>query len=110
MERVSDLADRLRADLTTALRARDRASASVLRTVLGAIANAEAVPVPQAAPPVAEGPIAGAVLGLGAAEVPRRELTEDDVRAIVRAERDDLLAHDMPAEAAVLAPYLPAAE
>jgi len=107
---MSELADRLRADLTTALRARDRARASVLRTVLGAIANAEAVPVPQGAPPLAQGPIAGAALGLGAAEVPRRELTEDDVRAILVAERDDLLAHDMSDAAAVLAPYLAAAE
>ncbi|WP_377322501.1 hypothetical protein ACFJIY_23945 [Pimelobacter simplex] len=107
---MSDLADRLRADLTTALRARDRTRASVLRTVLGAIANAEAVPVPQAAPPLAEGVIAGAVVGLGAAEAPRRELREDDVRAIVVAERDDLLAHGMTAEAALLAEYLSVAE
>ena len=107
---MSALADRLRSDLTTALRARDRTTATVLRTVLGAIANAEAVPVPQAAPPVAEGAIAGASLGLGATEAPRRELDEDDVRAILVAEHEDLLAHDLAEQAAVLAPYLAGAE
>lgn len=100
---MSGLAERLRADLTAAMRRRDRAAVSTLRSVLSTIANAEAVPVADA--PVAdasaatEGPVAGAVVGLGAAEAPRRELSEDDVRALVAGDRDDLLA-----AAAVVAP------
>lgn len=37
-----DLVERLRADLTTAMRARDTETVRVLRVVLGALANAEA--------------------------------------------------------------------
>lgn len=85
------LAERLRADLTAALRRRDRAAAGTLRSVLGTIANAEAVPVAEAPVPT-EGPVAGAVTGLGATEAPRRVLSEDDVRALVAGERDELLA------------------
>ncbi|MEA3056373.1 MAG: uncharacterized protein QOD30_1805 [Actinomycetota bacterium] len=58
------------------MRARDATATSVLRTTLSAIANAEAVEVPAGAP---------------ATELPRRELTERDVDAIVRGEHDDLI-------------------
>lgn len=36
----------------------------------------------------------------------RRELTNDDVRALVAAERDELLAADRPEDAAVLDAYV----
>lgn len=85
------LTERLRADLTAALRRRDRSAVSTLRSVLATIANAEAVPVDDRRVTV-EGPVAGAVTGLGAAEAPRRELSEDDVRALVARDRDELLA------------------
>ncbi|WP_243057080.1 GatB/YqeY domain-containing protein [Nocardioides sp. SR21] len=91
---MPDLQARLREDLTTALRARDRVTAGVLRTALSAIANAEAQPAP-ADTPVSlrtEGVIAGAATGLGAADVARRELTAADVRTIVAGERDERLA------------------
>lgn len=87
----SRLTERMRADLTAAMRRRDRAAVSTLRSVLATVANAEAVPVAEAPVPT-EGPVAGAVTGLGAAEAPRRELSEDDVRALVAGDRDDLLA------------------
>jgi uncharacterized protein YqeY len=79
------LAARLRAALRAALRSRDMVAAAAIRSALGAIGNAEAVP-PGGSPvrPVGSQHIAGA--GLGAAEVPRRALTEDDVAAIVAAE------------------------
>lgn len=41
MRHMSDLKDRLRADLTTAIKARDEARSSTLRMVLTAITNAE---------------------------------------------------------------------
>ncbi|MEV0245980.1 hypothetical protein AB0H76_05240 [Nocardia sp. NPDC050712] len=76
------LRDRLRAALTVAMKARDRDAAAALRSALGAIDNAEAVEAPRAR----AGAIEASAAGLGAAEVPRRELTEDDIAAIVRAE------------------------
>lgn len=88
---MSDLQDRLRGDLTAALRARDRVTAGVLRTALSAIANAEAVDDTSVSPR-SEGVIAGAAPGLGAADVARRELTAADVHSIVAGERDERLA------------------
>lgn len=88
---MSDIAARLRADLTAAMRGRDREAVTVLRSTLAAIANSEAVDAaPQAGPLVEAGPIAGAAAGAGVTEVGRRELSEDDRRDIIRAERLEL--------------------
>src|SRR5690242_8927025 len=82
---------RLQRRLRDAMKARDTTATAALRATLGAIGNAEAVATPdaEARTPIGDGPIAGAVRGLGAAEVARRELTEADLEAIVRAEIDD---------------------
>jgi hypothetical protein len=104
------LRERLQAGLAPALRAGDAARVSVLRTTLAAVANAEAVDASGARP--ASGAFAG--------EVPRRQLSEDDVRAVVVAARDELrtaeaelrtvgqadAAADLAARAAVLDAYL----
>jgi uncharacterized protein YqeY len=104
----------MRADLTDAMKARDRAAVVALRTALAAIANAEAVPA-QDVPTPRELPIVGK-----AQEVPRRHLTSADVEAIVRhevADRRDTVAqlrnrqqdeavHQLEAEIAVLERYL----
>lgn len=119
---MTDLTARLRDDLGAALRRRDRPTVKTLRTVLSAIANAEAVPVSAPAfggAPLEEGPIAGAATGLGAAEAERRVLTDDDVRDIVAGEQSELLAaaemmaertperaSEMRAAAELLASYL----
>jgi hypothetical protein len=99
-----DLPARLRLALTAALRARDMTAVAALRSALGAIGNAEAVPVPPAPPaaaPSAAGPagasaagrgsphVAGAAAGLGAAEAERRRLSPAQVAAIVQAEIDE---------------------
>lgn len=86
---MSSLVDRMRADLTAAIRARETDTVRALRVVLGAVANAEAQPINDTVPTslTTAGGIAGAADGLGAAEIERRELTEDDVRGIIRAER-----------------------
>lgn len=97
---MASLVETLRADLTAALRAGDRAAARVLRTTLSAIANAEAQPAQDVDASLADGPIAGAASGLGAAEVARRSLTEEDVRRIVAAERDERLDAAVGLEAA----------
>lgn len=84
--RDTDLQAELKAELTAALRRRDRPALRALRNVSARIANAEAQPMDSAAP-------AGAVElapGLGASEVPRRALTGADVRALWLAEIDEL--------------------
>lgn len=77
----------MRVDLKAALKARDKAAVAALRTALAAIDNAEAVPVGER-PVLDSGSehFGGSVVGLGAAEAPRRELTEAEVRDIVAAE------------------------
>ena len=94
---MSALKDRLRADLTAAIKARDDVRSSTLRMVLTAITNAE-------------------VAGKQA-----KELTDDDVLAVLTSEakkrreaatafadggRDEMAAKEV-AEAAVIADYLP---
>lgn len=108
----------LQADLKAALKARDQVASSTIRSLLGAIANAEAVEAPaedRGAAPL------GAV-GVGVGEVARRELSEADILAIIRAdaaERAEALAHAerhappetverLRAESGVLARYLSA--
>jgi uncharacterized protein len=67
----ADLTTRLRRALAGALRARDTIAVSAFRSALGAIGNAEAVEPGVTAPAGSAGPhVAGAVSGLGAAEVP----------------------------------------
>jgi uncharacterized protein YqeY len=88
------LRHRLHAALRIAMKERDSLAVQTLRTALAAIDTAEAVPVPPRADTrPTDSPIAGARHGAGAGDVPRQELSEGDVRAIVRAEIDDLLAH-----------------
>jgi uncharacterized protein len=98
MTSMSDLKDRLRADLTTAMKARDEVRSSTLRMVLTAITNAE-------------------VAGKQA-----RELSDDDVIGVLSSEAKKRreaatafteggrteMAEKEAAEAAVIADYLPA--
>jgi uncharacterized protein YqeY len=71
---------RLRADLATALRSRDTTEASMIRTLIGVIENAGAVEVERTSE---------IKTGLGH-DVPRRELTDEDVRALLESERADV--------------------
>ncbi|MBK5223887.1 MAG: GatB/YqeY domain-containing protein [Acidimicrobiia bacterium] len=105
------LPDRMRADLGEAMRSRDSVRADVLRTVLSAIANAEAVPMNAAV----HSPTQGLV------DHERRQPTDDDVARIVaeevadRQHTIDVLngagrpdeAAELEAELAVLRSYLP---
>ena len=98
MGRMAALKDRLRTDLTTAMKARDEVRSSTLRMVLTAITNAE---------------VSGKVA---------RELSDDDVLGVLATEakkrreaasafadggRAEMAAKE-EAEAAVIADYLPA--
>jgi uncharacterized protein YqeY len=80
----------LRGALTDAMRRRDAVATSVLRTTIGSLGNAEAVAVPETAPSTTSEHVAGAHVGLGAAEADRRELTDSEAWAVVAAEADEL--------------------
>jgi uncharacterized protein YqeY len=100
----------LRAALPLALRARDTEATSALRTALAAVANAEAVDVPghaSSGPDAVTGSdhVAGAVLGVGAAEVERRALTPTEVRGIVEHEVRERLVAAQGAEGAAVPAY-----
>lgn len=80
---------RLRRALPTAMRARDSAAVSALRSALAALDNAEAVPVGEEerlGPALEQSPV-----GVGATEAARRELSEQQVTDIVRAEAAERL-------------------
>ncbi|RSM61198.1 hypothetical protein DMH03_21110 [Amycolatopsis sp. WAC 01376] len=76
----------LRDELKTALKTKDRVAIAALRSALAAIDNAEAVPLDSATGIAMNEQVAGTAVGLGAAEVERLHLTEDDVRDIVAHE------------------------
>jgi uncharacterized protein YqeY len=116
----TSLRPQLRHALKTAMRSRDTAAVTALRSALAAIDNAEAISSDAPATHIGDGPIAGAVNGLGGSEAARRELTEPEIIELVAAqarERDDaadeyqrLGQHDaadrLRAEAAVLRQHL----
>jgi len=86
---MSDIRGRSQRALRAAMKARDTVAVSALRSVLAAIANAEAVPqsLDASSPTVtANQYIAGSTAGLAATEAGRRELTGEEVAGIVRAE------------------------
>lgn len=72
--------ERLRQDLVAAIRSRDRIEISMIRTLIAAIENAEAV----AAEPSAE-----VLIGLNH-DRPRRRLTGEQITAIVARERAEV--------------------
>lgn len=76
----------MRRDLTAAMKARQPDAVAALRTALAALDNAEAVPVEHLPEIDGDGPVAGARTGVGSTEMPRRELSLADVRAILRAQ------------------------
>jgi len=86
---VDDVRASMRTALKEAMRGRDKLAVSALRSGLSAIDNAEAVPTEPTSFVDGESPIAGAAIGLGATEAARRELTLEDVRALLRGEVDE---------------------
>jgi uncharacterized protein YqeY len=82
---------RLREALLSARKDRDATLVSALRSALSAIDNAE-TPDGARVDASASGTIAGGVVGLGAAEVARRELSDAQIRALMQGEIDERLA------------------
>ncbi|MBL8098430.1 MAG: GatB/YqeY domain-containing protein [Anaerolineales bacterium] len=79
-ETQKPIREQLKHGLKAAMKARQNEVVSVLRSALSAIDNAEAVPLDDSMV---------AVVGR-LNEVPRKELSEEDMRAIVQAEADAL--------------------
>jgi uncharacterized protein YqeY len=79
---------RLNDSLRAALKARNAAAMAALRSAIGAIDNAEAVQRPDDSAQQG-GKVARSHLGVGVADVARRELSTDDVVEILRAEIAD---------------------
>jgi uncharacterized protein len=113
--------DRMRRDLTAALKAQDAVAMAALRSAIAAIENAEAVDASAAAPrDTSSEHIAGATAGVGSSDVQRRILSDAEVDAIVGAqieERSEAAAQyeklgrgqeaqKLRREAAVLAAYV----
>src|SRR3954464_9952853 len=82
---------RLREALLSARKDRDAARVSALRSALSAIDNAE-TPDDVLLNAQSSETIAAGVVGLGAAEVTRRELSDTQIRDLVHAEIDERLA------------------
>jgi uncharacterized protein YqeY len=76
---------RLRAALRDAVKTRDKAATNAFRSVLGVLDNADAASTDDA-PPMDAGRIAGGVHGLGAGEVARREVSDEELVVIAREE------------------------
>lgn len=78
--------ERMRVALREAMKARDKAAVSALRTTLAAIDDAEAVDAGSVDVSVAaHSDIAGSAAGVGATEVQRSELTSAQVSDVIRA-------------------------
>ncbi|MBB3663145.1 hypothetical protein FB384_002049 [Prauserella sediminis] len=91
-EQTTDVRAAMRTALRDAMKAKDKGATSALRSALGSIDNAEAVEVEATADTASEN-VAGAVSGVGTADVARRELTADDVTGIVRSAVDERRAN-----------------
>jgi uncharacterized protein YqeY len=108
---VEALRERLAVELRGAMKARDALAVATLRSLLSALDNAGAVAVTKAHTPV---------FGLSG-DVPRRELTADEVEAVLVAEADERAAaaadyerrglregaERLQAELAIIARFLP---
>ncbi len=95
---MSDLKDRLRADLTTSMKARDSVRSSTLRMVLTAITNAEVAG--KEARELSDDDI----IGVLSTEAKRRR---EAATAFTGGDRPEMAAKEL-AEAEVIADYLPA--
>jgi len=112
--------DELRQRLLAARKDRDAIRVSTYRSALSSIDNAEVPDSPRVTDGEPSDVVVGAVTGLGSAEVPRKQLTDTEIRGLLRAEIDERLvaaeqlaaggaderAEVVRAEAAILAEVL----
>ncbi len=81
---------RLSTDLRKAMKDRDDLQVKAVRSLMSAIDNAEAVSVEQPKNMPMAGGIAGATGGLGSTEVPRKELSREEIQQIIRREIEEI--------------------
>ena len=81
----------LRDALLAARKERDTTRVAALRSALSAIDNAETPDGAEVDAP-ASAEVAGAVVGLGASEIARRELSDAQIRDLLRVEVEERLA------------------
>lgn len=86
---ASALVMRIKSDMIDAMKTRDQMGVAARKLLLGSIANAEAVPN---ANQEADGStyFAGTSNGVGTSELPRQELSKDDILGIIRAEIEEM--------------------
>jgi uncharacterized protein YqeY len=89
MSPAEEFAAQLRNELKLAMREEDRAAMKAIRRLLTALSNAEAVPLPDDLETPVVNPGDPVISNYN--DVPRRELTADEIKHIVTAE---LAAHD----------------
>ena len=82
--------EKLSKDLKNAMRERDEIAIKTIRSLISEIDNAGAVVVEKPKVMPMSGGIAGATDGIGSSEVPRRELSELDIKQIVQREIDEI--------------------
>lgn len=87
MTAAERIRETLRADLKTAMVERRRDDVALIRTLIAAIDNAEAVALPEGAKPADSADFAS-----GGAEAARLVLSEGDVAAVLQTEIDTRLA------------------
>jgi uncharacterized protein YqeY len=80
MAPVDDLRNELRQALKRALASRDRTAVAALRSAIAALDNAEAVPAARRARTALAGGVPGA------ADVPRRALSDEEAQAILQSQ------------------------
>ncbi|HVQ43942.1 MAG TPA: hypothetical protein VMT30_03165 [Candidatus Saccharimonadia bacterium] len=84
------LTTKIKANMIAATKARKSVEVSALRSLLARISNAEAVPADQSH--IASSSIAGASVGVGSTEAPRKQLSYMDVQEIIQAEIQEIQA------------------
>jgi hypothetical protein len=84
---AEQLIAQIRQDMHQAIKDRNRLQLDELRSLLAAISNAEAVPLDNTANTARHsGTIANASVGVGSTEAVRKQLTYDDVGAVIADE------------------------
>lgn len=82
--------EKLSKDLQNAMKEKNEIAIKTIRTLISEIDNAGAVIVKMPKIMPMSGGIAGATDGIGSSEVPRRELSENEIKLIIQKEIDEI--------------------
>jgi uncharacterized protein len=90
MINMEEIKIRLSADLKNAIKERDTLAVKAIRSLMSAIDNAGAVFIEAPKIMPMAGGIAGATDGIGSTEVPRKELSDEEIQQIIQKEIDEI--------------------